>query len=78
MWIGADGKIGGNTVNPTEIYDVNGSVNVSAGSSFKIGGTAIVHAYHNSTNITIGTNKNLNFRRLRRGAPSTTLGSNRT
>jgi hypothetical protein len=61
MFIQSDGKIGINTDDPTEIFDVNGSVNVSAGSSFKIGGTTIVHTYHNGTNITIDTNKNINL-----------------
>ena len=57
MFIKSDGKIGINTVTPTEILDVNGFINITTGNDYKINGTAIVHWYNNGTNITIDTNK---------------------
>lgn len=51
-----------NTVSPTEILDDNGSVNISAGNSFKLNGVAITDTtYNTGTNITIDASKNLNL-----------------
>ena len=61
MFIKSDGKIGINTLTPTELLDVNGSMNITTGNDYKINGTAIVHSCNNGTDITIDTNKNINL-----------------
>ena len=57
IFIESDGKIGINTVNPTEKLEVNGNINLTSGNDYKINGTAIVHSYNDGTNISIDTNK---------------------
>jgi hypothetical protein len=55
MFIENDGKIGINTVNPTEKLEVNGNINVTTGNTFKINGVAIP-----TERYTIGDNLSLN------------------
>ena len=39
MFIKSDGKIGINTLTPTELLDVNGSINITTGNDYNINGT---------------------------------------
>ena len=61
IFIESDGKIGINTVNPTEKLEVNGNINITTWNQYKIDGTTIVHSYNNGTNITIDSSKNINL-----------------
>jgi hypothetical protein len=61
MFIENDGKIGINNVNPTEMLDVDGNINISDTNDYKINGTPIIHSYINGTNITIGSDKSINL-----------------
>ena len=59
MFIESDGKIGINTVNPTEIFDLNGHINITTGNEYKMNGTAIVHSFSDGTNISIDSVRNI-------------------
>ena len=61
MFIEGNGKVGINTVDPTEQLEVNGNINITDGNDYKINGTAIIHSYINGTNITIGSDKSINL-----------------